>query len=273
MIILHHPHQGYRIRKVAYRFEVLTAAALLFCSTDVTPVGQWADPANSSISRDRLSDACVSNLRRIYEAAKAYERARGELPSRLSDLAGRWIDPEALVCPIAREARIAAAGQSGLISWLSDDPLTTYEWEYHPSDSNLANGRSVRTAARQSPAGDSVPMVRCDHHRRNTRETRLNLAFNGIIYWSSLVWEEAFVDVIPSPYLNPKLLIKDVRPIRDRIRPRDRAQTRAQLDLTSHWNALLSDPWFDGSESDTLSGIEAMGFPAQWDPKLGIHVT
>jgi len=221
------------------------------------------NPLSSAQEQSRdpaMAQLCAENLSRIQAAAWAYERARGAFPGRLSELAGRWLDPQCLVCPVCQALGQAQLANTGLVNWQNEDPLTTYKWEFAPStDPNMPNARPARGAARRTPVGDWAPIVRCDHHARGKRETHLNLAFNGRVYWSSSWWEEVFVELFPAPYLNPDSLRKDTRPILERVRPRDPRLTPAQIDLSRHVTALLPDPWFDGRGTDTLADFAALG--------------
>src|SRR4051794_29625839 len=48
-------------------------------------------------------EACVKNLKAIYEAIQAYQLEHKELPNWLSDLVPQYLsDPNVLVCPVGR---------------------------------------------------------------------------------------------------------------------------------------------------------------------------
>ena len=44
--------------------------------------------------------------------------------------------------------------------------------------------------------GDAVPIVRCDQHEVKAQKVHLNLTFDGDVFVSGVIWEEAFRDVL-----------------------------------------------------------------------------
>lgn len=95
---------------------------------------------------------------------------------------------------------------------------------------------------RQTPVGERVPCLRLPMGN----ERWLNVACTGWIYSSGAYWEEEFVELMPRPFMDPKVLEQDHRAIPDRAPPRSALCGVEQIDLVPSCNAMPTSPWFFG---------------------------
>jgi hypothetical protein len=215
-------------------------------------------------------DACRRQLLLIYDAAQSYRRAYGKWPARLSDLAGRFLAPEVLICPECKRQRVFRARDQELLSILDSDSQTVYKWELNTLlGCPGIEGRKWlewKLQQRKTPVGDAVPIVRCDQHGPGGEKVHLNLTFGGDVFISRASWEEEFRDVLATPYLmTPKQVFADVRPIPERVPPRPPGAGPNQIDLGPLATALPGDPWQDGTSEDSLAGlIGSVGANGLW---------
>jgi hypothetical protein len=70
------------------------------------------------------------------------------------------------------------------------------------------------------------------------------------LFESNLYWESEFVDLLPRPFANPKLLALDVRAIPERTASRSTECGPNQIDLAPYCNAIPTGPWFNGPDPD-----------------------
>jgi hypothetical protein len=139
--------------------------------------------------------ACVTNLQRIYAALKRYEKDKGDLPHWLSDLVPDYLDQNMLLCPDHPEHRAVFRYFEPQTSMQPGLPCS-YGYQFSmsrlPSNSpGSITGRMItrdRKIAQMKLFGDVVPLVRCRAHR-----VILNLAVNGQVYVSPMVWEKIFI--------------------------------------------------------------------------------
>jgi hypothetical protein len=94
---------------------------------------------------------------------------------------------------------------------------------------------------RRSPIGERTPCLRVAVDGR-----WLNVACTGWIYESDLYWESNFVDLLPRPFSDPRLLRKDVRAMPERAAPRSPRCGFNQVDLARRCNVIPTGPWFYG---------------------------
>jgi hypothetical protein len=216
-------------------------------------------------------DGCRRNLQLIHDALVTHQREHeGKWPARLSDLAGRYVPPEVLVCPRCYALGVYSLENTSLINTMEDDPQTVYKYELHPRRPAPGLGEHTwlqwKEGQRRTAVGDAVPMVRCDQHMIDDRNVHLNLSFGGDVYVSGVYWEESFRDQLPLPYLtNADQIGRSTLPIPERVPPRPAGATGAHVDLGPAATALPRDPWQDGTSNDTLAGLlEAVSPDGLW---------
>src|SRR5881394_1211823 len=231
------------------------------------------DSGGAKFSHDPADkEACQANLNLILEAIQEYRKQhQDKLPDKLSDLTPDFIqNPKILVCPYFQKT-------GGLRAWtkvireLALDPHTSYGYEFAPVDisDELWRGLPKRTwrefKERQMDKlgrlGSVVPIVRCHVH-----EPTLNLAYDGHIYESGRDWEENFAHVVPVEELVPARIFADPGGGKNAVAkdflPRDPSAPPGLLDLSDHYNGLLTDSW-QGFPSNHLaqlpSGLQEFG--------------
>jgi hypothetical protein len=207
-------------------------------------------------------DGCIRNLKLIYQAIQAYRVDHKDLPNWLSDLVPQYIsDANVLICPVCKRT-----GQAET-SVLSDPKIpSSYFFEFCPVPLDKSapadeHGRTHRDWKRRQMGlvGSVVPLVRCRHH-----DTVLNLAFDGTVYESPVMWEELLTNRVNMADLTPaKLFTGDPKPSPpargSRQSPtlsfphRAPATKSALLDLTPYYNAMLTESWHGGSKNDLAS--------------------
>jgi hypothetical protein len=204
-----------------------------------------------------LSDAdlCRANLKKIYEAVKAFETDRKELPNWLSDLVPDYVaDISVLTCPVCkRTGRIEGPP-------LADPKIAaSYLWEFCPVPLGTMAPKAPNKTRRNwkkrqtELLGPVVPWVRCRHHR-----PVLNLAQDGSIYDSGTSWELLFTNRVSRGALSASRLASDdpepAPPVKTSIKveppARDTALRKQLLDLTGCYNALLPDSWHGSTGND-----------------------
>jgi hypothetical protein len=213
-------------------------------------------PAPSASLAAEEKEACMRNLRQIYAAIQAYRADHKDLPNWLSDLVPQYLqDANVLVCPACRRTgKIESAP-------LADPNISTsYLFEFcpQPLGRSLANApnRTRREWKRRQMGlvGSVVPIVRCRHH-----DPLLNLAFDGTIYESPPMWEQAFSNRIDIAELTaPRLFASDAAPtqrgksprLSRQFPPRAPETPNGLLDLSAFYNAGLTDSWHGGSNNN-----------------------
>jgi hypothetical protein len=247
-------------------------------------VAQTSGPASSDLAKEE-KEACTKNLKTIYQAIQAYQLEHKELPNWLSDLVPQYLpDSKVLICPVCRRT-----GQTEGPA-LADPKLPcSYLFEFNP----LPLGNTAPKAPTQTRrewkrrqmglVGSMVPIVRCRHHT-----PVLNLGFEGTIYESPPMWEEAFTNrVKPAELTAARLFARGptsdepyARESEPRHFPaRDPNAPEQCLDLTKFYNALLSESWHGGRENtlaELPSGLQTFGgvqFDARGIIQLGSKST
>ena len=244
--------------------SLLSLAHSVFANEDSGGAKFSHDPADK--------EACQANLNLILEAIQEYRKQHdNKLPDKLSDLTPEFIhDPRILICPFVQKT-------GGLRSWrkaireLDFDAGTSYGYEFPQKimGDDLWRGLPKRTwreykerqVEKLGKLGGVVPIVRCHFHR-----PRLNLAFDGRIYESGKYWEKNFAQVVPEEELEPAALFADPagrkKLVAEGFPHRDPGAAPRLLDLTTHYNGLLTDSW-QGFPSNHLaqlpSGLQEFG--------------
>jgi hypothetical protein len=214
----------------------------------MSPVGARPDAGPSPLGlAAEEKDACIANLKQIYEAVQAYELDHKELPNWLSDLVPQYLpDANVLVCPLCRRTGKTEGPP------LADPKLpSSYLFEFCPVPLGPATPNRTRRDWKRRQmglVGAGVPIVRCRHHN-----PVLNLAFDGKIYESPSMWEMVFTNRIGAAELTAARLFaedpsssqkpSDPAPTVKKFAQRD-PQARPQLlDLTPFYNATLTETW------------------------------
>lgn len=144
--------------------------------------------------------ACIKNLKTIYDAIQAFQAEHHDLPNWLSDLVPQYLDDvNVLICPICRRTGQTEAPP------LADPKLpSSYLFEFCPVPLRGAAPNAPDQTRREwkrrqmGLVGSVVPLVRCRHHK-----PVLNLGFDGKIYESPATWELAFTNRVDPAALTP----------------------------------------------------------------------
>jgi len=212
--------------------------------------------------------ACIKNLKVIYEAIQAYQVEHKDIPNWLSDLVPQYLeDPNVLVCPVCRRTGKTEAAP------LADPRISSsYLFEFCPvplgNTAPNAPTRSRREWKRRQMGlvGSVVPVVRCRHHPGIS----INLAFDGRVYEAPGMWELAFTNRIPADALTAaKLFAEETAPSPapknsspPRWPSRDAKAGPELLDLTKYYNVQLSSSWLGPSNANLSSlpkGLQTFG--------------
>ncbi len=211
--------------------------------------------------------ACRRQLLLIHDALQACRRVTGEYPAALSDLHPRFLaDLRLLSCPAAQASRNFQFGVKEFRNVLARDPSTSYNYELSPATNwtNQATGRLLtyrefKLLQRATPVGDQAPIVRCctDHGAGGC----LNLSFAGQVYRSPDFWEIRFRHLLPHPYLTPESVMRDTRPIPQRLPARPAGLPPELVDLAPFCNGCLKDVWLWGKTTGPLRSLVDTGAP------------
>jgi hypothetical protein len=198
-------------------------------------------------------EGCTRNLKVIYDAIQLYEIDHKDIPNWLSDLVPQYInDPNVLICPACKRTGQTEAGA------LADPKIPcSYLYEFCPVplgkiDAPGDPSKTRRDWKRQQMAlvGSVVPIVRCRHHAMT-----LNLSFDGHIYDSPKAWETLLTNRVNVDQLRPGRIfaaaVKAAAPLKTNWPARDPATKSGLIDLTSHYNAPLTESWRGSSNSNT----------------------
>ena len=225
---------------------LLTIALLLF--NDFAPAQTSAELAVQE------RDACKKNLQTIYTAIEKYQVDHHDLPNWLSDLVPNYVsDPTVLVCPVSR--RTGKTEGPGL----ADPNLpSSYLFEFCPlplGDAAPATPTRTRREWKRRQmglVGSKVPIVRCRQH-----EQALNLAFDGAIYESPMMWESLFTNKVSEAELTPARMFANEaaqsqegkRPAERTFPPRDPKTPKQLLDLSKFYTSSVNEAWHGGTEN------------------------
>src|SRR5881394_191909 len=237
----------------AVYWTVLTGCIIGLTPASLGKVVHTKDPTDK--------EACLAQLNLIFEAIQEYRKQHeNRLPDKLSDLTPEFVqNPNILICPYVRRTSGLRAFREE-IRELSRDPRTSYGYEFPPGEigEDLWRGLPKRTwrefkERQMEKVGPVVPMVRCHVH-----EPELNLAFDGNIYESGLYWETNFAHIISGEDMHVERFFSDRAAVRKLdgpdFPPRDPGAPPRLLDLTPHYNGLLTDSW-QGFPSNHLAQL------------------
>jgi len=198
---------------------------------------------------------CTHNLKLIYDAIQAYRNDHKELPNWLSDLVPQYInDANILICPVCKRTGEIESGA------LADPKIpSSYFYEFCPLPLGKRDAPNDPTKTRRDwkrrqmgLAGSIVPIVRCRHHG-----VTLNLAFDGRVYESPSMWEDNLTNQMDIAELKPQRIFasssSSSNPKAVFYPPRD-PQTKPNLiDLSSYYNASLTESWHGNLNNDLSS--------------------
>jgi hypothetical protein len=216
---------------------------LLIVSLAVSELHELQTAAAEANSSDRV--VCESNLTTLFKAIQAYRAEKKDLPAWLSDLIPKYVkDPNVLVCPIIkRTGTVTTFG-------IEDPKISTaylYEFAETPVPGGIQGGsqRTMKEWKRRQMGlvGSKIPMVRCHHH-----SPVLNLSFDGRVYEGAGAWEHDLTEVSPDD-LSPARLFAAESALTAALKtqadipPRDPKTPANLIDLTSVYNAALTDTW------------------------------
>lgn len=204
-------------------------------------------------------EACLRNLKVIYDAIEAYRLDRKDLPNWLSDLVPKYLaDGNVLICPVCLRT-----GQTEAPPLADPNLPSSYLYEFSPAPLGKAltnaPGRTRREWRRRQMGlvGSVVPLVRCRLHT-----PMLNLAFDGRIYESPPSWEMVVTNRVRATALTPARVFAEGPPLAAKGRgkaagaprfvPRDPETTKAALDLTRFYNAGLNQSWQGGASNSLM---------------------
>jgi hypothetical protein len=206
-------------------------------------------------------EACLRNLKVIYDAIQEYRTDHKDLPNWLSDLVPKYLaDGNVLICPVCLRTGETEAPP------LADPKLpSSYLFEFCPvplgAAATNAPSRTRREWKRRQMGlvGPMVPLVRCRHHN-----PVLNLAFDGKVYESPASWEMLVTNRVSAADLTPARMFADAaaptakasgKPAKPpRFAPRAPQTPRELLDLSAFYNAGLNESWH-GNKGNDLAAL------------------
>lgn len=225
-----------------------------------------ASPAQENVAAQE-KDACIQNLKQIYEAIQSYQIDHKNLPNWLSDLVPKYLsDINVLICPVCRRT-----GKTEPPPLADPKISSSYLFEFSPvplgNEAPKTPKRTRREWKRRQMglAGSIVPLVRCRQH-----EPILNMAFDGRIYESPPSWESLLTNRINLEDLSPEKLfaedaanasVQSVLAVRH-YPPRDPNATKQLLDLSPFYNTMLSESWHGNTGNDLAAlpcGLQKLG--------------
>ena len=240
----------------------------------------WFAPGSYAAEEANLApkehEACISNLKQIYEAIQAYRRDHKDLPNWLSDLVPKYLkDKSVLTCPVS--ARTGRVENFGIV-----DPKLPISYLYEFCDAEMGKiydgGRiKMREWKRRQMGmvGSGVPMVRCHLH-----SPVLNLSYDGKIYESPDTWENLFIDVVNLDELMPSKLFGQLpdqfvlglaiaKSASRAANPKNPEPTQKPIDLSSFYNAMLTVAWHP-KPADGSPGFDLAPLPQKVQALAGV---
>ena len=228
--------------------------------------GSAAQPPSGLAAQEK--EDCAKNLKLIYDAIQAYQKEHKDLPNWLSDLVPDYLqDANVLICPVCRRT-----GQTEKPPLADPHIASSYLFEFCPAqlgNSAPANPTATRREwkhRQMAVVGSIVPIVRCRLHK-----SPLNLAFDGRIYESPPSWEAMLTNNVDPQSLTPARMFAagaasiESQASSKRYPERDPKARPQLLDLTSFFNARLTDTWHgaqnaSGNDLGSLpAGIQELG--------------
>jgi len=249
------------------------ARGLLFLSVGALAVGGRFGPAfaqsraNAQPTAAQEKEACIKNLKRIYEAIQAYQTDNKALPNWLSDLVPKYLDDaNVLICPVCRRT-----GKTEKPPLADPKIPCSYLFEFCPVRLGKSLPRAPNRTRREwkrrqmGLLGSVVPIVRCRFHN-----PVLNVAFDGKIYESPPKWEMAFTNRVPASELTAAALFASDLPAAAKghgkgsrkFPERDPKTPKELLDLSGFYNAMLNESWYGGTNNNLAAlpeGVHAFG--------------
>lgn len=214
--------------------------------------------ARAAEALDEDKEACKKNLTALGEAIQAYRTDNKDVPDWLSDLIPKYLkNPNVLMCPVAKK--------TGQVSNLGmNDPKVSTSYTYQFSTARIPRsiyGGSTHTMKEWKKrqlelVGPKVPMIRCHHH-----SPILNLAFDGRIYESTGPWERELKEIDPQDLIPGRIFGKDaanaaLTKLRSEIPQRDTNASANLIDLSSYYNAKLTEGWHrQGNETWNVNDL------------------
>jgi len=212
-------------------------------------------------------EACIRNLKQVYEAIQSYQAEHKDLPNWLSDLVPQYLsDANLLICPVCRRTGKVESPP------LADPKIAcSYLFEFCPvplgNEAPNAPKRTRREWKRRQMglAGSIVPLVRCRHH-----DPLINVAFDGRIYQSPPAWENLLSNRLNLEELTPARLFADdpttpnsqSAPVVRHYPARDPGARKQLLDLTPFYDAMLTESWHGNTGNDLTAlptGLQTFG--------------
>jgi hypothetical protein len=253
-------------RRVLPLFLCALCVCACIISIATTASAQPNPNSTDTVTQEAERNACIKNLKLIYDAIQAYQMDHKDIPNWLSDLVPQYLnDANVLVCPVCRrtgEAETSALADPNLpCSYL-------YEFCPLPLNKNAPKGPTRREWKRRQMGivGSVVPIVRCRHHRQV-----LNLAFDGAIYDSPNSWEAIMTNRVDIAELSQERLFpKEAKANNSgkkqqsalKFARRDANATTNQINLVKYYNAMLTQSWHGGTDDDLASlptGLQTLG--------------
>lgn len=256
-------------------FTAAILGCLSFCATTPVRAQPAKTPAENSQRDLDEKDECIRNLKLIYAAIQAYKADHKDLPNWLSDLVPQYIsDTSILICPVTKRTGDIE------ISPLADPKIpSSYLYQFSPVPLGKNNPTwTWREWKRRQMGlvGSSVPLVCCEHHG-----VVLNLGFDGKIYESAGSWETLVTNQVNLADLTPGAIFggggapatpvtTPAPPKAEKASstpatypPRDPLSAPNLIELTSNYNAHLTDSWLNGTNNNlalpagtqTLAGV------------------
>lgn len=232
-------------QRFAVAFSLLISMAM--------PSARLLAADGSSADEDR--EACKKNLTTLFKAIRAYRVDHKDTPNWLSDLVPKYVkDPNVLTCPVVKKT--GSVMNFGIV-----DPKISTAYIYEFSDMPVPDGiqggsnHTMKEWKRRQMGliGSKVPMVRCHHH-----QPVLNLSFDGRIFDSIGGWEGELDEVDPGD-LSPARLFATEAALTAALKsqaaiPQRDSRTPANLmDLTSFYNAALTEGWHKNAPNEPIA--------------------
>ncbi len=237
---------------------VMGSALLSFPAPSILAQTQ-ATPAATKLAVDE-KEACIRNLKVIYDAIQSYRVDHKDIPNWLSDLVPQYLpDAGVLICPVCKRTGQVESGV------LADPKISSsYLFEFCPQELGKGDAPNDPTATRREwkrrqmgMVGSIVPIVRCRHHG-----VVLNLAFDGRIYESPPLWEDLLTNLLDVTELRPSRIFatgpasnvaeKPAHSVAS-YPPRDSQTKPGLIDLSAFYNAGLTESWHGSTKNDLAS--------------------
>jgi thiol-disulfide isomerase/thioredoxin len=190
----------------------ITQKPVLAALIAVTASCLWPDPVAGEATNQAAAaalavgekEACLKNLKQIYEAIQAYRKDHKQLPDWLSDLVPKYLAaPAVLTCTVTTRT-----GRGIAFPHLADPKLPcSYLYEFCDGEAGfIFRGGKLKMrefkSLQMGLVGGATPILRCWLH-----EPILNVGFDGKVFESKDNWEELFSDVVRFDDLYPAKIL------------------------------------------------------------------